>query len=100
MVALAGDRFVIRDETNVRTLGGGVVLNPLGRRIRKPLELYLKHLGTLGGPLGPAAVESMLGLHDSLAMPPARLAQLFNTPLIEVEGCAQGLAFYPALAWR
>ncbi len=31
-VALSGDRFVIRDQTNVRTLGGGVVLNPLGRR--------------------------------------------------------------------
>ena len=38
VVALAGDRFVIRDETNSRTLGGGVVLNPLGRRVRKPLE--------------------------------------------------------------
>ena len=42
MVALAGDRFVIRDETNRRTLGGGVVLNPLGRRVRKPLEAYLQ----------------------------------------------------------
>jgi selenocysteine-specific elongation factor len=93
MVALAGDRFVIRDETNVRTLGGGVVLNPLGRRIRKPLELYLKHLSTLGGTFGPAAVESMLGLQDSLAMPPARLAQLFNSPLIEVEAALKDARF-------
>ena len=84
MVALAGDRFVIRDETNIRTLGGGVVLNPLGRRVRKPLELYLKNLDALGGPFGPSAVEAMLSLQDSLAMPPARLAQLFNTPLAEV----------------
>src|SRR3984957_11413430 len=84
VVALAGDRFVIRDETHSRTLGGGVVLNPLGRRVRKPLELYLKNLVALGGPFGPPAVEAMLSLQDSLAMPPARLAQLFNTPLTEV----------------
>ena len=47
VVALAGDRFVIRDETNSRTLGGGIVLNPLGRRVRKPLESYRANLRTL-----------------------------------------------------
>jgi selenocysteine-specific elongation factor len=93
MVALAGDRFVIRDETNTRTLGGGVVLNPLGRRVRKPLELYLKNLGALGGPFGPLAVEAMLSLQDSLAMPPARLAQLFNTPLAEVAAALKDTRF-------
>ncbi|HXR24217.1 MAG TPA: selenocysteine-specific translation elongation factor, partial [Candidatus Binataceae bacterium] len=93
MVALAGDRFVIRDETNIRTLGGGVVLNPLGRRVRKPLELYLKNLGALGGPFGPLAVEAMLSLQDSLAMPPARLAQLFNTPLAEVAAALKDARF-------
>src|SRR6185312_1627645 len=53
VVALAGDRFVVRDETSRRTLGGGVVLNPLGRRVRKPVETYLKHLGGLEGALAP-----------------------------------------------
>ncbi len=53
IVALAGDRFVIRDETNLRTLGGGVVLNPLGRRTRKPLETYLRHLERARGASGP-----------------------------------------------
>jgi selenocysteine-specific elongation factor len=84
VVALAGDRFVIRDETNTRTLGGGVVLNPLGRRVRKPLDLYLRNLAALGGPFGPPAVVAMLSSQDSLATPPARLAQLFNRPLAEV----------------
>jgi selenocysteine-specific elongation factor len=93
VVALAGDRFVIRDETNVRTLGGGVVLNPLGRRVRKPLELYLGHLQALGGPFGPLAVESMLSLQDSLAVPPARLAELFNTPIAEVEAALKDARF-------
>src|SRR5579863_4358508 len=84
IVALSGDRFVIRDETNVRTLGGGTVLNPLGRRMRKPLELYLQNLAALDGPFGPPAVAAMLSLQDSLALGPARLAQLFNRPLAEV----------------
>jgi selenocysteine-specific elongation factor len=93
MVALSGDRFVIRDETNMRTLGGGVVLNPLGRRARKPIERYRDHLEAIGGQFGPAAVESMLSLQDSLAMPPARLAQLFNTPSTEIEAALNDARF-------
>ena len=80
MVALAGDRFVIRDETSRRTLGGGVVLNPLGRRARKPLETYLKQLGALEGPLTPGAVEALLDLQESFAVTAARVAQLLNAP--------------------
>ena len=63
LVALAGDRFVIRDETNVRTLGGGIVLNPRGRRVRKPLDAYVQNLTDLGGPFGARAVAAMLSLH-------------------------------------
>ncbi|MGO9264968.1 MAG: selenocysteine-specific translation elongation factor [Candidatus Binataceae bacterium] len=89
VVALAGDRFVIRDETNVRTLGGGVVLNPLGRRSRKPLDLYLANLRTLDAGFGPAAVEAMLNLQESLALTAPRIAQLFNLPLAEVQTALQ-----------
>jgi len=85
VVALAGDRFVIRDETNVRTLGGGVVLNPLGRRSRKPVEAYIHNLETVGVGVEPAAVEAMLNLQESLALTAATLAQLFNTPIKEIE---------------
>jgi selenocysteine-specific elongation factor len=84
MVALAGDRFVIRDESSQRTLGGGVVLNPMGRRVRKPLEIYLKHLGGLEGAPGPAAVEALLDLQESFAVTAARLAQLLNVPAREI----------------
>ena len=58
VVALAGDRFVIRDETNSRTLGGGIVLNPLGRRVRKPLEAYRANLQTLKDSSGADATRS------------------------------------------
>ena len=89
VVALAGDRFVIRDETNVRTLGGGVVLNPLGRRSRKPLGFYLANLRILDAGFGPAAVEAMLNLQESLALTAAQLAQLFNLPRAEVQVALQ-----------
>jgi selenocysteine-specific elongation factor len=86
VVALSGDRFVIRDETNVRTMGGGVVLNPLGRRVRKPLEAYRANLATLAAsPAGPEAVEALLSLLDTLAAPVSRIAQLLNLPATEVE---------------
>lgn len=93
VVALAGDRFVIRDETNLRTLGGGVALNPLGRRSRKPLDVYLANLGALGGEFGPAAIEAMLNLQDSLALPAAKIAQLFNAPISEVEAVLRDKRF-------
>ena len=93
VVALAGDRFVIRDETNLRTLGGGVVLNPLGRRSRKPLDAYLANLNALGAEFGPAAIEAMLNLQDSLALTAARIAQLFNAPIAEVEAALRDKRF-------
>ena len=91
--ALAGDRFVIRDETNVRTLGGGVVLNPQGRWTRKPLDRYVSDLNSLGAAFGAVVVEAMLNLQDSLALTPVRIAQLFNTPLIEVDAALRDPRF-------
>ena len=85
VVGLAGDRFVIRDQTNVRTLGGGVILNPRGRRARKPLELYLDNLQALDLSFGARSVQAMLNLQESLALTPAKLAQLFNLPLSDVQ---------------
>jgi selenocysteine-specific elongation factor len=92
VVALFGDRFVIRDETNLRTLGGGVVLNPTGRRARKPLELYLERLkvlracaatietiGTIES-CGPDAVAALLALQESFALAAPQIAQLLNAP--------------------
>jgi selenocysteine-specific elongation factor len=72
IVALAGDRFVIRDETSRRTLGGGRVLNPLGRRSRKPVELYRERLATLRDASRPPAIEAL------------GIALMLNAPLAEV----------------
>ncbi len=84
VVALAGDRFVIRDETSRRTLGGGRVLNPLGRRTRKPIERYRERLTTLRDQSGPAAIEALVNLQDSFAVTALGTALMLNAPLAEV----------------
>jgi selenocysteine-specific elongation factor len=85
VVALTGDRFVIRDETNSRTLGGGVVLNPLGRRTRKPPESYLAGLGVLKNGSGADAIEALLNLQESFALSATRIATLMNIPVKDAE---------------
>jgi selenocysteine-specific elongation factor len=85
VVALAGDRFAVRDETNLRTLGGGMVLNPLGRRVRKPIEAYLGHLNALALPFGADVVAALIDLQESFATTSRQIAQLLNTPIAEVE---------------
>jgi selenocysteine-specific elongation factor len=84
VVALSGDRFVIRDETSQRTLGGGVVLNPLGRRNRKPVEAYRARLATLSTATDADAVQALLNLQDAFAMPAGRIAIMLNQPQQEV----------------
>ena len=93
VVALAGDRFVIRDETNSRTLGGGVVLNPLGRRVRKPLDAYLANLGVLKRASGADALEALLDLQETFALSASRIATLMNIPLKEAESALKDPRF-------
>jgi selenocysteine-specific elongation factor len=85
VVALAGDRFVIRDETNSRTLGGGIVLNPLGRRTRKPFDSYRANLRALKESSGPDAIEALLNLNETFALARIRIATLMNVPIREAE---------------
>src|SRR5579862_1274984 len=85
VVALSGDRFVIRDETNSRTLGGGIVLNPLGRRVRKPVEAYRANLRLLKDSSGGDALEALLNLQESFALAAARIATLMNIPIAEAD---------------
>ncbi len=93
IVALAGDRFVLRDETSQRTIGGGIVLNPLGRRNRKPLPLYRERLAKLRDSRGAEAIEALLNLQDSFAVSPLRVAQLLNAPIAEVQAALKESRF-------
>ncbi len=93
VVALSGDRFVIRDQTNVRTLGGGVVLNPLGRRIRKPLEAYRKNLAALAARSGAESIEALLNLQEALALTPSRIVHLLNLPSADIDALLKDSRF-------
>ncbi len=85
VVALAGDRFVIRDETNSRTVGGGIVLNPLGRRVRKPIEAYRGNLRMLKDSSGADALEALINLQESFALGTIRLATMMNITIAEAD---------------
>ncbi len=93
VVALSGDRFIIRDRTNVRTLGGGMVLNPIGRKFRKPLNAYRNNLDTLVSGSDAGAIEALLSLQEVLALTPVHIAQLLNRPVAEVETALKDARF-------
>ena len=78
LVAMRGDRFIVRDETAQRTLGGGVVIHPWVRphtRRERELESKLKtfHTGSV-----PAILELFLDEHDEFAIPLASVYQFLN----------------------
>jgi selenocysteine-specific elongation factor len=98
IVALAGDRFVIRDETNSRTLGGGIVLNPLGRRVRKPIEAYRANLRTLKDSSGADAIEALINLQENFALGTTRIATLMNIPDAEAGAALRETARFVKLS--
>ena len=84
VVALSGDRFVIRDETNRRTLGGGVGLNPFGLAQSQAGATVPRAPGHACRQLGSHAIEALLDLQEAFAMPAARIAIGLNQPHNEV----------------
>jgi len=59
------------------------VLNPLGRRSRKPIERYRERLSTLRDQSGPAAIEALVNLQDSFAVTAIGIALMLNAPPAE-----------------
>ena len=45
--ALSGDRFIVRDQSALRTLGGGVVIDPAAQRQRRSAEVRAAQLAAL-----------------------------------------------------
>ncbi len=93
VVALRGDRFIVRDASNQRTLGGGVVVNPVAHRPGSRLQRYRELLAALNGSAGEAAVAAMLELQDTLLLDAQRISQLLNVPLTEVEAALKTPTF-------
>jgi selenocysteine-specific elongation factor len=93
VVALRGDRFVVRNAASQRTVGGGMVVNPLGRRSRNPLTRYHSLLAALNEGFGTAAIAAMIDLQEALALDAARISHLLNLPLAVVREALTQPAF-------
>jgi selenocysteine-specific elongation factor len=78
LLVMRGDRFIIRDETSTRTLGGGVVIHPWARKHKREEpgllnRLKLLHTGELSG-----VVAAFLDESVDFAVSPAALQEFLN----------------------
>jgi len=78
LLVMRGDRFIIRDETSTRTLGGGVVIHPWARKHKRGEpglldRLKLLHTGDLSG-----VVAAFLDESTDFAVAPTSLQEFLN----------------------
>ena len=59
VAALAGDRFILRDQSAIRTLGGGSIIDPAAQRQRRSAEVRLAQLGALENATPAKALEAL-----------------------------------------
>jgi len=78
VLAMRGDRFILRDETARRTLGGGVVVNPFADRHRRAETGLEERLEVLRGGETPVAARAFLELTTDFASDRATVAQALN----------------------
>jgi selenocysteine-specific elongation factor len=76
--ALHGDRFILRDQSATRTLGGGVVLDPFVTQQRQNKTAREADLAALEAPTPQATLEAWIKL--GRPVDPHRFETLFNMP--------------------
>ncbi len=84
VLALRGDRFILRDETARWTLGGGQVVNPFADRHRRAEAGLVQRLDALRGTDARAAASAFLELGAEFASEGATIAQALNLRQEEV----------------
>ena len=75
--ALHGDRFIVRDQSASRTLGGGSVLDPFAPPTRRNSNARLAELGALEQQTPEATLAELIRLSDS-GIDLARFEKIFN----------------------
>jgi selenocysteine-specific elongation factor len=78
VLALRGDRFIIRDETAQRTLGGGRVVHPWPRPHKRREPSLSEKLETLRDGALTVVVDLFLAERDDFAVPIGPLHQFLN----------------------
>ena len=84
--ALHGDRFILRDQSATRTIGGGVVLDPFVAEQRRSREAREADLTALEQATPQATLDALIKLGRPVDLP--RFETLFNLPT------AQATAIY------
>jgi selenocysteine-specific elongation factor len=87
--ALRGDRFVVRDASATRTLGGGWVVDVFAVAQRRHKQRHLPRVAAMAQPTLAAALGAGLALHASEGLALQRLGTLWNQPLSAVEAAAK-----------
>ena len=78
VLAMRGDRFILRDETARRTLGGGEVVNPFAARHRRSEEHLIDRLQAMRRTDQPGAARAFLDLAPAFASDLATVGQALN----------------------
>jgi selenocysteine-specific elongation factor len=89
VIALSGDRFVLRDETDRRTLGGGVVLLAPARKRRQGDGLALAELERLASSDPVMRMTAYLRLHRDLGTTLGDVARGTRLPLTQIASLAE-----------
>ncbi|MFI5396125.1 MAG: selenocysteine-specific translation elongation factor [Candidatus Binatia bacterium] len=84
---LRGDRFIIRNQSAQRTIGGGVVVHPFARRHRRGDAGVMADIESLRRASTPSEVAgALLRLEPDFAVTPEFLAQAGNLPIDTIRG--------------
>ncbi len=78
--ALRGDRFILRDQSAQRTVGGGVVIDAFPPETRRRRELRLAVLDALERPTPAESLAALLALAPPTGIDARRFATLWNLP--------------------
>ena len=93
VAALNGDRFIVRDQSALRTIGGGIVIDPLPARQRRNAEQRAAQLAALENPdtataLGALAACSPAGIDLAWFGRGYNLDEAHLAPLVQRNGLA------------
>jgi selenocysteine-specific elongation factor len=89
---LRGDRFILRDETASRTIGGGVVVQPWPRQHRRSDLTAISTLDALSSADPEVAAAAYLESAEDVAVPLSELAQFMNMPNAETAAVVDRIA--------
>ena len=78
LLVMRGDRFIIRDETAQRTLGGGRVIHPWAKRHKRGEKDLQQRLDSLANESSPEVIATFLDESTDFATPFATTCQFLN----------------------